>query len=529
MQTVDKAFAVTADLNLWFKVRANDTLMLSDVPSIISGRWVYFRDQWNFFKQQLTDKIFTYQNPAVLEQHIEDMDRFIMSQKTSPVANPFSSSDILTKYYAVFDVIEINSIPVSQEENKVIEQELTRVNKFTKTDFLQMKVIFRQARDEYSDQVGGTDATYNTIYDRSPVPELTTMSISDINVMYILHESIQTIDYVLSNIYSLETTAVDPFALAKTNANNPEIEIGSYSSGVMTRMIYGESLQSLANRTLGSPDKWIDIAIANGLKAPYIDEEGSQIPLVSTASKNIINVAGTDANGDTNINKFYINQVLYIQSDTETFQDQRTVQSIREIDISGEIIIELSGEQDLEKYTLSDNAYVRVFEPNTINSGFYILIPSSEPLSNDTKQDVPFFLRSSAEDIRQCKVDLLLTDDNDIAFTPSSDLQMQYGLDNAAQAIKLKLEVSQGSLKRHSSFGLVNVTGAKTTQIAAAKEALTQSITDQISVDPRFERIEQLNVQYVNSEQYANTVLVQLQVRLAGSSTVVPITFSVTL
>src|SRR5690606_28666811 len=142
-----------------------------------------------------------------------------------------------------------------------------------------------------------------------------------------------------------------PFALARLNANNPEVKIGQYSSGFLTRIHYGEDLQSLATRFLKDPEKWIDIAIANGLRSPYIDEEGEEVFLIANGFKNQINVKAVDAN------KLYINQPVFIQSKTIPFPDQRLITAIKEVPVSGEIVITLNGDANLEKYTLEDKAY----------------------------------------------------------------------------------------------------------------------------------------------------------------------------
>lgn len=527
MKIIDTAYAHLADLSLWFKIEAEDSLLLSDLPSVIPLRWPHFRDKWEYFSPNLKAKISTYKEPDLLKKHIQALDRFISNQRNSPVINPFSSSKTLYKYYAVFDVISINDLNISLEERNIIQTELERVNRFTKTNFEEMKSIFRQARDELADIAGGTDAAYNSTFNRSASPELSTTRISDINKMKIFSDAIKTVDFILSNIFSVSTATVDPFALAKKNANNPDIDIQLYLSGQLTRLNHGESLQSLADRTLGSPDKWIDIAIANGLKPPYIDEEGEKIYLTSNGSEGWVNIPSTDDSGNHNFSKLYINQPIFVQSDAELFPDQRTIQSIKEIDISGDIIIELSGEKDLDKYRLADNAYIRVFQPNTVNSNFLVLIPSVRPLPDSLKKETPFFLQASDEDLKQAKIDLLLTEDYDLNFTSSGDLQMSYGLDNAVQAVKLKLDTERGSLKRHAEYGLINVVGLNTVSRAAAKDAIARSIVDQINNDARFERVEQLQVKYVNTSKTPNSYLIYVEVRLAGSSTVVPITFSV--
>lgn len=524
--TLDTAYSRLADLQLWFKAEDEDDLVLADVPAIIPLRWLYFKDNWDFFKSDLDDKVYDYFEPNLLRIHIANLNYFISSQRTSVTLNPFSKRSILYEFYAVFDSMPINGLALTYEERKILISEINRVKAFTKTDFLDIKNWLRQARDELADQTSGTDADYNAIFNRNAIPSRTNIRIGDISIMMLFHSGIKIVDYILSNIYSLETTTVDPFLLAKINANNSDYQMEAYKSGRLVSINCGEDLQSLAKRTLDDPDKWVAIAIANGLKPPYIDEIGEKIYIISNGNSNLVNVAKNDINGLPNFNKFYINQAIYLSSNTEVLADQRIIQSISEIAVSGEIILELSGEKDLDKYKLTDNASIRVYQPNTINSSFMVLIPSEEPLPDELKKEVPFFLKASSEDERRAKVDLFLTENNDLNITSYGDLQVAYGLQNAAQAIKIKMEVERGTLPRHPEFGLINIGGAKTDNIISLRAQLTRSITQQIDVDPRFERLEQLNVQYV-SDLHGFTIT--LKVLLSGARVVIPISFSVSI
>ena len=51
--TLKDSYQGIADVNLWLKTRTGDTLYLSDIPSVIPLRWPYFRDNWDFIKQNI--------------------------------------------------------------------------------------------------------------------------------------------------------------------------------------------------------------------------------------------------------------------------------------------------------------------------------------------------------------------------------------------------------------------------------------------------------------------------------------------
>ena len=529
MATINEAYMSMADVNLWLKARGGDDLVLGDIPAIIPLRWSYFRDNWEFIKPNLVNNMSDDVNPDFLNQQIEDFSSFIESQRTTTRINPFQDSFTFFRFYAVFNTIQIQDINLTNEETRIITSELARVTAFSKNNFVHAKQNVIDYRDRITDTYGLGDPDYNKAFNKSAIPQQINATIVEANYLLTLEQSIKTCDFILSNLFAVDQ-AIDPFALARANANNPNINIGQYASGKLVKINYGESLESLATRYLGDPNAWIDIAIANGLKPPYIDEVGTRIPLLSNGASNQINLAGTDVNGSLNIDKLYINQQVFLQSSAEVVVDQRTIISIRQVPVSGEIILELDGARDMDRYQTVDQAYIRVFAPNTINSSFYILIPSPEPLSDTRVEEVPWFLAKSADDEKRAKIDLALGPDGDLTFTTNGDVKLSYGLDNAIQAIKLKIMTELGSLRYHPTFGLVNVIGNKNINIDETRGLLIESINAQIEADSRFDRVEDLVVEYlVNSttNQGVGAIAISLNVRLAGGTQTIPISFTV--
>ena len=530
MATPNEAYSSIADVNFWLKNQSNDEPTLADIPSIIPLRWTYFKDNWEFIKQGLIETSADKSNPDFFNFQIKEFSKFIENQRSSASKiNPLSDSKNFYKYYAIFDAISIQSINLSNEEQKIIQNETLRISAFSKNDFIKAKNNIISYRDRLTDTYGLNDSAYNKAFNKSSIPPQVTATIVDINYLYTLQQSVKVIDFILSNLFAVDA-AIDPFALARANANNPDINIGQYSSGRLVRINYGESLQSLAARYLGDPEKWLDIAIANGLKPPYIDEVGERLPLLSNGSGNQINLSETDVSGKLNIDKLYINQPVFLKSSSEVTVDQRSIISIKQVPVSGEIILELDGERNLDIYQVVDSANIRVFAPNTVNSSFYVLIPSNDPLDSNRREEVPWFLAKSAEDEKRAKVDLSIGADGELLFATNGDVKLSYGLDNAIQAIKLKIVTELGSLRYHPDFGLVNVVGSTNSNIDVIRSQITDSLTYQIDQDARFDRIEELSVDYLVDELTNEGVAafgIRMSVRLAGGTQVIPISFNV--
>jgi hypothetical protein len=122
MATIDQAYNSMADINLWFKIRSGDDIMLADMPSIIPLRWSYFQSNWNFLKQNLIDDIGSNPNPDFFRQQIDDFSNFIESQlSSSSKINPFSDGKIFHRFYAVFDAINVDTINLTNQEQQILD------------------------------------------------------------------------------------------------------------------------------------------------------------------------------------------------------------------------------------------------------------------------------------------------------------------------------------------------------------------------------------------------------------------------
>lgn len=521
---IDEAFLSISKLNLWFKVRDNKDLKLSDIPELIPNRWAYFKTEWNNVRSRYVNMVASYYDQDRFKSDIRNFTLFIDNQSYIG-SNPFTDKDVLFRFYSIFDNTSVFDLQLTSDEISTINRNIDHVNRYVRKDFIALKNSIISARNYIADTTSTSDDDYNKIFGRKSIEGLIDLGIKNLNLMAYFQSTIKSIDFILANIFSLDTIYVDPFALAKINANNPNIDITTYNSGRLVRFNYGENLQDIAGRELGDRDKWIDIAIANGLKPPYIDEIGQKIPLLSNADGNQINISAYTGT-IVNIDRLFINQVILIKSNSYPSPEQRMVRNIRQAPISGEIIIELDGAKDLDRYKTSDDAYIRVFKSNTINSSFMILIPSTEDIPDDIKQDTPWFLMGSSESEKRQKVDLMISEAGDLVFTPKDDLQLSFGLENAIQAIKLKMSIEAGEIKRHPEFGINSVAGFSNLDVSSLEEILIKTISDTIKDDPRFDRIERLDVTYTQ-ENMVNSFNVRLAVRLSGSDSVIPITFNV--
>jgi len=526
-------YAQIAKIDLWFKVQGGDPLTMADIPALIPLRWTQLRDKWEFLRLEILNNGARSIDSDAFKTQFDDFSDFIAAQRSLPsFFNPLSDNAVSARFSLVFEVMPITIIPITNEESRLIAQTTNEVKGFTKQNFVTIRSQIELARDEYAAQRGTADSDYNRIYSRPTQKSQVAATVNDMQLLQYFQDSIRTIDFIIANILSLNSVSIDPFLLAKINANNPDIKIGQYANGQVAKLNYGEDLAGLAARTLGEHDRWIEIAIANGLKPPYIDEIGKRVFLISNASANQINIAPTDIDGNLLTNQLFVNQLVALQSNTQPIEELRAIVSIKAVPISGDLILELSGASNLSRYKISDNASVRIFQPNTVNSSLYLVIPSKAGAPSDVLQETPWFLKTSSTDEQLAKIDLMLSKTGDLMIVPSSDVKLSFGIENAIQAIQLKLTIELGELKRYLPFGLRSIAGLTNKATNSLKRLLASAINEQIAADSRFDGLKQLSIEYYNGNggnTGASYFSIQLTVKMAGSNTVIPISFTVAL
>ncbi|MEM4360224.1 MAG: hypothetical protein QXT45_06810, partial [Candidatus Bilamarchaeaceae archaeon] len=130
----------------------------------------------------------------------------------------------------------------------------------------------------------------------------------------------------------------------------------------------GVTLEWLAQRYLGSAERWHEIVAVNNLKPPYIDEEGFTRPFLTNGTGNQFVIESAD--------KLMLGQTIWIFSDQKKI-NKRKIKSIQEI-AEGQVIITVDGKDDLNEYLTADNAKMKAYLPNTVNSQKLIYIPTTE-------------------------------------------------------------------------------------------------------------------------------------------------------
>jgi hypothetical protein len=111
-----------------------------------------------------------------------------------------------------------------------------------------------------------------------------------------------------------------------------------------------------------------------------------------------------------------------------------------------------------------------------------------------------------------------LSDTFDLTLTNSNDLQIIKGLDNATQAIVIKLSIERGDILKHQELGVGLVVGSKTRDLGEIQDDLYRTLTQ----DPRFESVTSLEL--INEN---NSLNVNFIIKMKNIDTPVPVSIKV--
>jgi hypothetical protein len=426
---------------------------------------------------------------------------------TDPANDPFNDP---TANYALFSQVNIGQVNLPPSLVRAVVNERERVRQKTRLDFEQQRDTLIQIMADFADAVGAGSSSFATAYGRRQPNTTRQPTTQDHQVLFAM------------NRMALELNRL----AASGETNRFQIDSINYMAGLASRSgiafqipkskfsvpyPYGVTIEQLATRYLGDPDRWIEIVALNGLRAPYVDEEGFDLPLLTDGRGNEVQVADSSL--------LFVGQMVWLSS-TTTSRTSRRITKIKKL-TSTQSILTLDGDPDLERFSTLAQASLHAFLPDTVNSMMTIYIPSdSNPGDQDYKTKAIPGLNTFDPFLTAGGVDLLLTESGDLAITPDGDCRLAVGLANIVQIARTRLSVQQGTLNRHPQFGLAIKAGMSTADVDA--KTLLESTKTLFADDPMFTGVKGATV-----VKKGNATTIALQVGIQGVSQFIPISFNV--
>lgn len=427
------------------------------------------------------------------------------SQSINPDNNVFKNP---AANFSLMDQANISSLGLTDAQQTNVSNIVNDARNITVDDLKTFRSTILGLSLQLSNSFGAGDAFFSKIYNKpAPTPRIQPITLDEYDILKTLYDSIQSYDILTAttDLDDLNKTTNMEYVAGLASTSNIPFSISQ--SKILVPVPFGLTMEAIAARYLGDPQRWLEIATLNNLRDPYIDEDGFTLNLLSNATGRQITISS--------INNLYIGQRVLLSSATQS-PSARTILGIDRLSDT-DYLLTLDGLPNLNNYLLADLAYLQAYLPGTVNSQQKIFVPSNIPIT-PTSSIVPPSVTSNDPLTGLSKVDLLLTESGDIAVNSYGDFRYAYGMTNIIQALRIKFSTMKGKWLLHPGFGLGIFPGTSVADISA--QETFDSIDQLVKQDPRFQGISGLQIS-INGP----TLSISLGISIAGQQGVFPLTF----
>ena len=529
---IDYVLTPFHDTVLLCKDTVGATLSLSDVPlsikqqlSVDVSNIKYSSPQlWNTLSSgQTSDPSsiafrFALQDTTSIQDTPTSNSRYVTNTGlNSTRATATTAAGIKPKKVALKDIpfelatqIPLSALNLSQDVKKDVQSDLTRVRNLRRIDFENYANTTRSTADKIAFLVGAGDPTYADVYGINVTPIKTTSTQSDWDTLNALENTITILQQFAATADgepAQPPTTLEMFGgLAVASGIAWQQPVSKFA----IPFPYSATLENLASRYLGDPNRYMEIVALNGLRAPYIDETGYQIPLLVNGKGQTVVI---NYNSD-----LFVGKAVWLSSNTAN-RVQYSIESI----VTQNNISTIKMNADVTPYMVNDGAVLESFLTGTICSRNLIWIPSDvEPLDPDSvvTKDIPG-VNVTDPMVSIGGVDLLLGADNDLALV-DAEIRYAIGLANIVQWVKIVLAIQQGELVQHKSIGLPLSIGLSLADFSA--QDVLNAIRKQLTQDSMFSSIDKISV-----VQNGPGVNISINAVVAGTSQPLPLNYAMAL
>jgi len=413
--------------------------------------------------------------------------------------------------FTLLDQVSVSSLSLNAAQQAAVDKILDDARQTTVDTLKQYRATIQQLALQLSNSFGTGSAYYNQIYGLPPpTPRLQPITLDEYDILKSLYDTLTSYDILTATTEIDDNNVQTNMEYVAGLATTAGIPFQTSISKVLAPVPFGLTIEEISARYLGDPQRWQEISTLNGLRDPYIDEDGFQLDLLSNATGRQITVAS-----DTNL---YVGQKVVLRSTTQ----MPAARSILDIDRLSDtsFLLTMDGLPDLDSFVTADNAYLQAYLPGTVNSQQKIFIPSDLPVSDDSSITPP--ASTSSDPLTGLsKVDWLLNDSGDLAVNNYGDFRYSNGITNIIQALRIKFGTQLNTVLLHPNFGLGVKVGTISSEIQI--QDLYNSINTMIQQDPRFTGVSNLQIK-INGP----TLGISLAVQLPNQTGVFPISFALT-
>lgn len=432
------------------------------------------------------------------------------SQSASATLNP--SNAVFTnplQYPLLFGQVPVSNLTLNNAQQTALQNEIDTVSNFTVANLKTMRATIQTLTSQLANSFGAGDAYYSKLFNLPPpVPRIQPMTPDEYDILESFYALLQAYD-VLTATNELDNNQIlNNMEFVSALAATSSIQFDIPVSKIQVPVPFGLTIEQIAMRYLGDPQRWIEIATLNSLQEPYIDENGFQYALLSNADgRNIVIGSNKD---------LFIGQTIYLYANGQTPTARHITKIVTLSQTS--FLLTLDGLANLNSgFTVANQAYIQAYLPETVNSQNVIFVPSNLPTEAEDEITIPASV-ANVDLVGLSKVSWLLTPDGDLATTNTGDFRLSAGYTNLIQALTIKFGTPLGTDLLNPTFGLGTKPGTMTSDISPIN--MFNQINTMVTADPRFDSVNGLQINLA-----APSLAINLLVSLPGQSGTFPVSF----
>jgi len=410
-----------------------------------------------------------------------------------------------------FNAVSLDELTLTPQQNIAIQDEIEKNSLISIEEIKEITKNLQSLILDITNNFGAGDANFSKIFDR-PAPKERTipMTLEEFELVVALENAVLELNISTATRELDDSRRQSPLEYVGGLADDSGIPFNSSSTAKFLAPVpYGLTIEQISARYLQNPDRYNEIITLNGLRSPYIDEEGFSYNLLSNGDGRQFNVSSKE-------NLFTGQKVQLFSNTVPMFT--RKITSIEKISDTN-FLITVDGSDDLNSLTTTDNAKLKAFLPGTVNSQNQIYIPSDETITEEARTyDIPFLKEDTLTGFS--KVDWLIDDYGDVVVNSFGEMALANGTTNLVQALKMKIMTQKGSLLSNPDFGLGLTPGVSVSEVDI--ENVLIDLRDMVLQDPRFSDIENIELNVLPP-----TVSISINAVLANGKGIFPINFSV--
>lgn len=502
-------------LEIYTHLTHGASLRLSQFPSIAQQRWNWFVDNWEEYKERFVENANGNEDELL---SLEKLEKEVVSYKLGNKLNPLENKTLYKAFKVFFDQIEIGEINTTTAEQKVISDEVNKISDYREGDFRNAYDFLKTAVLSLEFAIGLGDETVAELYGVTNIEKQRSATISDLSLISEIREIMGQISGLIYNLQINQKRPPNLLNIANTNLDGESrISIADIYQTYIPRP-FEISLEHMAKKYLGSSRLWYELVTINNLQPPFVDEVGEKTPLLAPAAANNLTIS---------IDRRYsIGPGIFVNVGSYRYNEEsRIIEKIVYNEENESMILFLSGEQDLNRFTPNEGGFVRIYEPHTTRKGRFVLIPTPVGADGDTssqKTPTKDELRRLDNAYINFGIDVYKDEKTrDWIFDQTGNFRLAAGIKSIKQAVTNALKTRIGELPFHPRYGINYKLGeqyfGRTLDDAVV---FADIIRLAILKDPRFEQ-----ALITNIGTTPTGISLQVSVKISGIDAPIPLSF----